>query len=258
MRLILTAFILLGSQSLVATAHAKALYLDISADGEHQRSRMDAGVEAIDSAFGHSNVRVLEDENKVKKRGQFSISVFNASTKSANFGTENITIAFGDGLPVAVISYERLLKEEKNRQMWAAVAAGFSAAGNNISAAQAGYSYGSASHSGATYGPYGTYNSYGTSTYSGYNSGAAYAAQTNARAENNALFERLASSNAANLSLLKANLRTTTIDPDMAFGGLVTFELPPEARKLKAPVKVHIIIEFAGDTHVIIGQLVHR
>jgi len=72
------------------------------------------------------------------------------------------------------------------------------------------------------------------------------------------MFDRLASTNAANLQALKANLRTTTIDPDTGFGGLVTFELSPEARKLKNPVAVRIIVEFAGDKHEIIGKLIRR
>lgn len=258
MRFVASILVLLGSQGLTTAAQAKALYLDLTVAGEHQRSRMDAGVEAIDSSVEHSSVRIHEDENKVSKRGQFSISVFNASNAPSNFGTENITIAFGDGAPVAVISYDRLLKEEKNRQMWAAIAAGMSAAGNNMSAAQAGYSSGYASYSGSTYGRYGTYNSYGSASYSGYNGAAAYAAQANANAQNEAMFDRLAASNAANREALKANLRTTTIDPGTGFGGMVTFELPSKARKLKDPVPVHIIVEFAGDKHEFSGQLVRK
>ncbi len=248
----------LGAQSISSAAQAKAIYLDLSAYGEGQRSRMDAGVEAIDSAFRNSSVRVLEDENKVKKRGNFSISIFNASNYPANFGTENITIVFGAGQPVAVVTYEKLVKEEKNRQMWASIAAGLSAAGNSMAASQAGYSSGVASYSGSTYGRYGTYNTSGTATYSGYNGAAAYAAQANANAQNEAMFDRLAATSAANLQALKANLRTTTLDPGRGFGGLVTFELPPQARKLKAPVAVRIIVEFAGDRHEFTGQLVRK
>jgi hypothetical protein len=258
MRFVASILVLIGSQGLYAAAPAKTLYLDLTVAGEHQRSRMDAGVEAIDSSYAHSSIRIQEDENKVSKRGQFSISAFNASNTPSNFGTENITIAFGDGAPVAAISYDRLLKEEKNRQMWAAIATGLSAVGNSLSASQAGYSSGSASYSGTTYGRYGTSNSYGTASYSGYNGAAAYAAQADANAQNEAMFDRLASSNAANREALKANLRTNTIDPGTGFGGMVTFELTPEARKLKGPVAVHITVDFAGDKHEFLGQLVRR
>lgn len=258
MRIFLGFFALMAAQGMALPVGAKALYLDLVPAGENQMSRMTSGVEAIDSAQQNSNVRVFEDEGKVKKRGRFAVSVFNASNVPINFGTENISIVFGDGEPVPVVTYERLLKEEKNRQMWAAIAVGLSAAGNSLAASQAGYSSGTATYSGTTYGSYGSYNSFGSVSYSGYNGSAAYAAQANANMQNQALFDRLAASNAANLQALKDNLRTTTVDPGNGFGGMVTFELPKAARKLKAPVVVRIIVDLGNDRHEFQGHLVQR
>lgn len=248
----------LAAFSFSGLASAKATYLDLYAQGDRQRARMDSGVEAVDSALPNSSVRVVESEEKVSKRGQFSVAVFNASGAPINFGTENVTVAVGNSPPMPTVTYERLVKEEKNRMMWAAVAAGLNAASNNIAASQAGYSSGTVAYSGATYGRYGTVNSYGTGSYSGYNAGAAYAAQATANTQNEQIFGRLAAESAASLQALKANLRTTTIDPGSSFGGLIMFDIPPKARKPAEPIPIRIIVEIAGEKHEMVGRLVRK
>lgn len=258
MRRLIILMCVAGFAATPSHANAKGRYLDIAPQGENQRSRMDAGVEAIDSNLEHSSVRILESEDKIGKRGKFSIVVFNASDAPANLGSENISIVLADGTSVAVITYERLLKEEKNRQMWARIAAGLSAASNNMAASEAGYSSGTATYSGTSFGRFGTVNSHGTATVSGYDSGTAYAAQANANAQNQQMFDRLSATNAANLEALKANLRTTTVDPGAAFGGLATFELPTVARRSKVPVRLTVTIDFAGDRHQFSAEVVQR
>lgn len=250
--------LLISLTAIMATpdcAFAKSKRLDIISLGDAQHSRMDAGVEAVDSNLEHGSVRILENEEKIGKRGQFSVLVFNASQSPANFGSENVSISVKGGDVAQVIPYERLLKEEKNRQMWAAIATGLSAASNNMAASQAGYSSGFASYSGSSYGRYGTVNSFGTATYSGYNGAAAYAAQSDANAQNQQMFDRLATSNAAGMEALRANLRTTTVDPGASYGGLITFELPKSARSSKKPVELIITVEFSGDQHVFSGAI---
>lgn len=219
---------------------------------------MDAGVAVVDSDLEHSSARLFENEDKVSKRGVFSLVVLNAGNAPANMGSENITIALADGTPVAVIPYDRLLKEEKNTQMWQAIAAGMSAASNNFAASQAGRTYGTTTYQATTWGRSGTANTYGTATYAGYNAGASLAAQNIANQQNSANFERLAQSNAASLDALKQLMRTTTVDPGSSFGGLVTYELPKTARSSKAPIDIIVTVDFGGDEHKFAGKLQPR
>src|SRR3569623_2403775 len=102
-------------------------------------------------------------------RSSLRLELFIASSSCFNVGPENVTVETAQGEAVPGISYERLVKEEKHRQMWLAIAAGLAAAGNSVAAATAGYSSGS-------------FNAYGSGgwvqgNYSSYNAGQAYAAQ---------------------------------------------------------------------------------
>lgn len=239
-------------------AMAKDTFLDVVAVGDRQRARMEVGVEAIDSALEHSSVRIVESEEKTGKRGRFSIAAFNASGSPVNFGPENVTITLADGSPLTVVPYERLVKEQKNRMLWASVLGGVAAVSNNMAASDAGYQSGTVAYSGTTFSRYGTFNSRGTGTYSGYNAAAANVAQASADAQNEAMFDRLAASNAASLQALKANLRTSTIDAGASFGGLITFDIPSNARKPKQPLSLQIVVEIAGDKHVFSGTLVQK
>jgi hypothetical protein len=179
----------------------------------------------------------------------------NLNTEPANVGSESISITLGDGTNVAVVPYEKLLKEKKNEEMWAAIAVGLSAAANSYSASQAGYSSGSAAFSGSTYTPYGQTSTFGTTNYSGYNAGAAYSAGVIARSENQAMFDRMSSQIEANRDALKTLLRTTTIDPGDFTGGLVTFEIPAVARRAKSSLPVKITVAFGGELHEFAGEL---
>ncbi|MCW2336288.1 hypothetical protein M2337_000521 [Sphingobium sp. B2D3A] len=252
-------FIALAALALtVAPAHSKKRYLDLNPVGETQRSRMDAGVETVESALAYSSVRVFESEEPVGKRGSFSLLIFNAAGAPINFGSENVAITMSDGETVAVVPYERLLKEEKSRQMWAAIATGLSAASNSFAASQAGTSYGSTSYSATSFSRAGTINSFGSGTYTAYNPGVAYAAQATANVQNQQLFDRLAATNAANLEGLRAFVRTTTVDPESSFGGLVTFELPKKARKIKGTAKATMVISVGDEQHVFDVAIVER
>src|SRR5688572_9278737 len=112
-----------GIAALVAPAQVMAakFKLDLAAQ-DGQVSRMDSGVEAVDSDLPTSSVRVFETEENVKKRGLLTLYALNAGERPVNLGSENVSLETIDGTQIAVIPYEKLLKEEKNRQMWAAVA----------------------------------------------------------------------------------------------------------------------------------------
>lgn len=229
------------------SAFAAKYRLDITAAGE-QKARMNSGVEAVDDNLPGSSARILESEEPVRKRGVLMMYVLNAGNEPLNIGPENVSIEAEGGTAIPVIPYEKLLKEEKSRQTWAAVAAGLSAMSNSLNAATAGHSYG-------------TVNAYGsrgwaTASYSAYNPAAASMATSLANAQNQQMFDRLAESNSVSLDALKVNMRTTTVDPGHDFGGQVTFEVPPALRKSKAPVPVRIRVAMGTEVHVFAGALV--
>ena len=135
-RLIVSATVLAGCIAQPAVAAKFAMHLRPAAG---QVARVEQGVAALDSQSETLSVRLIQHEGDVKKRGSIQLLVMNHGARPFNFGPENVTAKLADGTPVAIISYEQLVKEEKKRQMWAAVAAGLAAAGNSMSAANAGY-----------------------------------------------------------------------------------------------------------------------
>lgn len=216
---------------------------------EGQNLRMDAGLQAISGNLANSSARILQPDGDVGKRGSFSLAVFNAGASAFNIGPECVTITFADSTPGTVISYDRLLKEEKKRQMWLAIATGLSAASNSLSAAYAGNTNGTVNYSGTTIGRYGSTQAFGTATYSGYDAGAAQAARMAADAENSRRFADLAANGQAALDALKVNLRTTTVDPGATVGGAIMFEVPKALRKSKVPLEMVIRVSAGTEVH---------
>lgn len=221
--------------------------------GPKQIARMQSGIAAVDDTAATSSVRLIQAEGDLKKRGEIQLLVMNQGDKPFNFGPENVTAKLADGTPVRIITYEQLVHEEKRREAWAAVAAGFAAASNNMAAANSGYYSGTAHYSGSTYGSFGSTpysaNTFGTATYSGYNAGQAAAAQSVANAQNQATFAQMAENNAARMQALKVYMRTTTIDPQQMFGGAVTFELPSAVRDSKTDVPVTFVVMINAEEH---------
>ncbi len=144
---------------------------------------------------------------------------------------------------------------------WAALAAGLAAAGNNIQAANAGYSNSYGSFNTNTYGQIGSTPFYGNSFTSGsvttYNPGQAYVAQSLANQQNDQMFANLANQNAARLQEIKEVIATTTVAPGGAYGGLLHFDIPSKIRNQakKAPVRIQLSFQAAGDTHQVQMEL---
>jgi hypothetical protein len=218
-----------------------------------QAARMESGVAAVDDTTPGSSVRLIQTEGNLKKRASVELIVMNHGDRPFNFGPENLTASLADGTPIAIITYEQLVKEEKRRQTWRAVAAGLAAAGNSMNAANFGYYSGMGTYSGSTYGTFGStpYNSTTTGTVmvSGYDSGRAQAAQSAANVQNQATFARMNEQNVTNMKALKAFMRTTTVDPQQMFGGTVMFELPKAARDSKVDVPVNFVVMINGEQH---------
>lgn len=255
----LVSAIALGVCSTAALADRFAMQLNPTPP---QVARMQDGVAAIDDSSATSSVRLVQAEGDLKKRGSIELLVMNQGDRPFNFGPENVTATLADGTPVAIITYEQLVHEEKVRETWAAVAAGLAAAGNSMSAANSGYYSGRVNYSGSTFGTFGStpYSSstFGSATISGYDYGRAQAAQSIANAQNSEMFARMAENNTANMQTLKAYMRTTTVDPQQMFGGTVTFELPKSARGAKTDVPMTFIVTINGEQHKFHALLKHR
>lgn len=238
--------------SISAPAMAAEYVLDVTAKPE-QTSRFEDGREAVDDATPTSSVRILEPRQQTPKQGGFRVYVVNNSGKPFNFGPESITVKMQDGTTIAMLTYQDLLKQEKRREAWQALAVGLAAASRNMQASQAGYSYGSATYSGNTYGSFGstpyTANSYGTATYSGYNAGAAFAAQSVANEQNQRDLQAMQLGQAARREDLAQIMKMTTVDTGQAFGGIVQYMIPSTVRSSKAPVPITIEVLTGDEVH---------
>lgn len=131
-----------------------------------------------------------------------------------------------------------------------------------MQAGQAGYSYGTATYSGNTYGTFGSSpfhaNSFGTGTYSGYDAGAAYAAQSQANTANAQQFAALRMQQEAQRDQIAQVMKTTTVDPGQVFGGVVQYMIPDAVRSSKAPVPIIIEVATADEVHTFHVTLAKR
>jgi hypothetical protein len=139
-----------------------------------------------------------------------------------------------------VYTYEDLVKEERNRQVAAAVITGLAAGANAAAASQAGYYNANAT----VYGPRGVSNV----SIHGYDPTAAAVAQSNAAAQNEAMIATTIEAGRRNMDLLeKAVIKDNTLFPGEWYGGQVQFD-PPDDKTGKNLV---ISIQVGADLHQI-------
>jgi hypothetical protein len=165
---------------------------------------------------------------------------FDASQISATRILEDGTIA-----DLKVWSYDELVKEEKNRQTWAAVAAALGGVGRSMDAANAGYS--------RTTGTFNAYNSYGDSAYgtyqsTTYNSYQNYTARQLANAQTSAEFAAIRAEGEANLAALQGNIiKNHTLMPGEWYGGTIVLDVP---KKSKAGITNYLVsVTVESETH---------
>jgi hypothetical protein len=239
-------------------ALAAEYVMDLTAKAD-QSSRFEDGRKAVDDVTPISSVRILGPRQQTPKQGGFRVYVLNKSGKPLNFGPECISIKMPDGTAVAMLTYQDLLKQERRRAAWQALAVGLASAGRNIQASQAGNTYGTATYSGTSSGTYGstpyTANSFGTATFSGYNAGAALAAQSLADEQNQRDLQAMQLSQAAKREDLAQVMKMTTIDPGQAFGGIVQYMIPPVVNSSKVAVPITIEVRFGDEVHTFQGTL---
>jgi hypothetical protein len=148
-------------------------------------------------------------------RPVFVLAIYNRSSKPLNFRVADVSVTQtvnGGEAQLKVITYEELVQEEQTRQTFRAIGAGLAAAGNSISASQAGYY-----HSNSTvYAPGGMYQ---VST-TGYSPTAAAIAQANANATNAELIGATIERGQANMAFLeRAVIKDNTLMPGEWYGG---------------------------------------
>jgi hypothetical protein len=148
-------------------------------------------------------------------RPVFVVGINNLSQQPQNFlvsGVQVTQVVNGEATPLEVITYEKLVQEEKTRQVFAAVATGLSAGANSYSASRAGY-YNANS---TVYTPRGSYQVHTT----GYSPTAAAIAQSNANAQNSAMISNTIETGQRNLAVLEqAVIKDNTLMPGEWYGG---------------------------------------
>jgi hypothetical protein len=148
-------------------------------------------------------------------RPVFVIAIYNNTNAPQEFRVSNVHVTQtvnGDTVALEVLTYEKLVQEEKTRQVFAAVATGLAAGANSYSASQAGF-YNANS---TVYTPRGTYNV----NTAGYSPTAAAIAQTNANAQNEQMIAATIERGQANLATLeRAVIKDNTLMPGEWYGG---------------------------------------
>lgn len=159
------------------------------------------------------------------------VGIQNVSGTSLNFNLGDVEIfETKDGNPVrpmTVVTYERLVNEEKTRQVIGALLLGAAAGANAYAASQAGYGTAYGTVNTTSYGRYGTYNSTSNVAVNYYDPGVNYMAQANAAAQNAAMIGEARVNAERNLAALENGvIKSNTMMPGEWYGGQLFFEVP--------------------------------
>src|SRR6185312_12607994 len=142
--------------------------------------------------------------------------------------------------PLKVYTYDELVSEERTRQVVQAVLVGVAAAGNAVSAANAGHYSGTAT----VHGPRGT----STVQVRGYDPTAAAIAQDRAAAQNDAMIANAVATGQRNMDTLeKSVIKDNTLFPGEWYGGQLHFASPIGS----GPKSYVITVQVGGDVHEI-------
>jgi len=148
-------------------------------------------------------------------RPVFVLAVYNRGRTTQEFRVSNVSVTQlvnGNDAQLQVITYEQLVSEEKTRQVIAAIGVGLAAAGNSMSASQAGY-YNANS---TVFTPRGAYQVHTT----GYSPATAAIAQSNANVQNAEMISATIERGQANMAQLeRAVIKDNTLMPGEWYGG---------------------------------------
>jgi hypothetical protein len=214
----------------------------------NQQALVRDGVSALVSRRANSIVMIRPAEPQFQAGGRpvFVVVINNLSNAPLNFMIGNIQVTQninGQLASLKVVTYEELVQEEKTRQAVSTVLVGAAAAGNALSASQAGY-YNSNS---TVYTSHGTYNVQTT----GYSPAAAAIAQNNAAIQNDAMISSTIKRGQANMALLEgAVMKDNTLMPGEWYGGRVYIQ-PLASNSNNAPKTYQIALAVGPDQHEI-------
>jgi len=211
-----------------------------------QQSLVRDGQSALVSRRKNSIVLVSPAAREFRTGGRpvFDVGINNLSKGPLDFRVSDIQATQavnGEVAQLKVITYEELTQEERNRQVASALLVGLAAAGNSMSASQAGY-YNSTS---TVYGPRGAY----TVNTTGYSPAAAGIAQSNAAAQNDAMISATIGQGRANLANLERSaIKDNTLLPGEWYGGQLHLEALAQSGEAKS---YKIVLMVGPDRHEI-------
>lgn len=180
-------------------------------------------------------------------RPVFVVGIYNMTRAPLEFRVANVQAAQlieQQYVGLGVVSYEELVREERNRQIASAILVGVAAAGNAYSASQAGY-YNSNSTIRTPRG-----NTYQVNT-TGYSPTAAAIAQSNAAIQNEAMISSTIESGQRNLAALERGvIKDNTLLPGEWYGGQLHLQ-PPASASSGAAKTYSIALNVGSDRHQI-------
>lgn len=213
----------------------------------NQTSMMRDGRAAISSVQKNSLMLLSRAGREIAtgERVGFVIAIQNRAAKPLDFRVEDVrviqSLPNGGEEEIAVLTYEKLRTEERNRQVARAIFVGLAAGANAAAAANAGY-YRSTS---TIYTPRGTY----TATTTGYNPALASIAQANAANQNAQMIDSAIEQGRANLaSLEREYVKDHTLLPGEWYGGLIAIE-PPKSDGEGTLKQYRITVRAGADSH---------
>ena len=227
--------------------------------GENQRIIIEDGHEVLYSRKDNLVAVALPYTFEANSRMRAYVQVGNGTEFDFLFSPEKIYATYNSGTEFEkdahVYTYEELVAEEQSRQMWMAIAAAISAAGNSMAAANSGYSYQSGMYSGNYYGNiYGSgMNSYSgnfVGSYSGYTYDPAKAqmAQDIADIKNQQLMQSvMQNSQSAMYELSNTILKENTVLPGSICGGQIEMDSPSVSDETSY---MEILVTTGGESHV--------
>lgn len=216
--------------------------------GAGQQALVRDGQSALVSQQKNSIVLIRPATRQFRTGGRpvFVVGIYNKTQAPLNFRVADVQVTQMINNEVAalkVITYEQLVSEERTRQTIAAIGVGLAAAGNSISASQAGR-YNSSS---TVFTPRGAYQVETT----GYNPTAAAIAQSNATTENAAMINATVERGQANMAALERGvIKDNTLLPGEWYGGQL--HVQPLVSNSASPRKMYsITLQVGPDRHAI-------
>ncbi len=213
----------------------------------YQQSIMRDGFNALVSRRANSIVLIRPASREIPTRGRpvFAIAMYNLGKQPLDFRVSDVhaeQIVNQQSTALRVITYEDLVREEKTRQVFQAVAVGLAAGANAYSASRAGYYSANSTVDTSR----GTYNVHTV----GYSPTAAAIAQANASAQNEAMISAAVEQGQANLAQLERGvMKDNTLMPGEWYGGQL--HLQPLLDDSSGRKKYSIALNVGQDRHEI-------